>query len=295
MGQKLLCKPSLVYSPQLVNSHPRLELFSFKSNFLLDFEAEKNNSAECSLFMLMSGYQPKHRRVVYDIIRYKIRTCAHRNIKICASKNSRWRILRSDIFCLQDPSGEDFEIILGKRFIIGNIKYPSLVMLMRKLILATNCLLNKQISNISYRHHGKRILLSVLCSGNDLNAHFYTGKVAEKPMVYHSSFLHNNKLCNTALNKRRNTLNRFYSGDPSITFLSGGKSKYFEDSAVYDEDRLLNKVTDQLKEDNGIDICVIETSEERRKYADYVVVVSGRSTRHLKAMTSHIHQQVLIF
>ena len=98
-------------------------------------------------------------------------------------------------------------------------------------------------------------------------------------------------MCKTALNERRNAVIRFYSGDPSVKFLSGGKSTYFEDNAVYDNDKFLSKVINQLREDNGIDVCVIETSEERRKYADYVIVVSGRSTRHLKAMTNHIHQQ----
>ena len=166
-------------------------------------------------------------------------------------------------------------------------------MLTRRLVLASNCHLSKQISNILYRR-GKSILL---CSVNGLNAYFYTGKVAESPIECHFLCQNNIKLKAmpiTALNKRSYMLNRFYSGDPSITFLSGGKSQHFEDNTVYDEDKLLNKVIDQLKEDNGSDISVIETSEERRKYADYVVVVSGRSTRHLKAMTNHIHQQVLI-
>lgn len=163
-------------------------------------------------------------------------------------------------------------------------------MLTRRLVLASNCHLSKQISNILYRR-GKSILL---CSVNGLNAYFYTGKVAESPIECHFLCQNNIKLKTmpiTALNKRSNMLNRFYSGDPNITFLSGGKSQHFEDNTVYDEDKLLNKVIDQLKGDNGSDISVIETSEERRKYADYVVVVSGRSTRHLKAMTNHIHQQ----
>ena len=96
----------------------------------------------------------------------------------------------------------------------------------------------------------------------------------------------------TAVKEWKWTLNRFYSGDPNVTFLSGGKSKDFDENASYDADKLLNSVTGQLKEDNGVDICVIETCEDRRKYADYVVVVSGRSSRHLKAMTNHLHQQV---
>ena len=167
-------------------------------------------------------------------------------------------------------------------------------MLTRRLVLASNRLLGEQISSIFHLHEGS--IAFAICA-KTFNTHFYIGNVAARPVEYHSSCMYNDKIkspCKTAVNKRRNALIRFYSGDPSVMFLSGGKSTHFEDHAVYDKDKLLNKVIDQLKEDNGVDISVIETSEERRKYADYVVVVSGRSTRHLKAMTNHIHQQVFI-
>ena len=85
---------------------------------------------------------------------------------------------------------------------------------------------------------------------------------------------------------------RHYCEGPSVTvtLLCNGESRPFLEEEV--GDTLLTKVVGQLCEDHGIDICVIETSEERRKYADYVIVVSGGSTRHLKAMTNHLYDQV---
>lgn len=38
-----------------------------------------------------------------------------------------------------------------------------------------------------------------------------------------------------------------------------------------------------LKQENALDICVVKVPEQI-KYAEYFIVVSGRSTRHLKAM-----------
>ncbi|XP_028393048.1 mitochondrial assembly of ribosomal large subunit protein 1-like [Dendronephthya gigantea] len=152
-------------------------------------------------------------------------------------------------------------------------------MLTQRSFSALKTFLNKSVSNLSR---------------NRLNSSFSNENVWEMTFKYSPYCLNSigvNTKPLTAFNTWRNTSNRFYSGDPSITFLSGGRSKHFEASAVYDEDKLLKNIVKQLKEDNGVDICVIETSEERRKYADYVVVVSGRSTRHLKAMTNHIHQK----
>lgn len=166
-------------------------------------------------------------------------------------------------------------------------------MLTRKSFSASKTLLNKPIFNLAWSH-GQ---LVIFLNRNGLNSNFFNGNVQQMSFDYPLYCLNNvgvNARRVTAFNTWRNSLNRFYSGDPSITFLSGGKSKYFEANTVYDADKLLNNVIEQLKEDNGVDICVIETSEERRKYADFVVVVSGRSTRHLKAMTNHIHQKVLL-
>ena len=164
------------------------------------------------------------------------------------------------------------------------------VTLTRRFALASNSLFGKQNSNIVYSNEK----FFPFANAKRFNAHFYNGKVSETPMENYSWCKHNDNrklMCKTTLNERRYSLIRFYSGDPSVKFLSGGQSTSFEDNAVRDNDKFLTKVITRLKEDNGIDVCVIETSEERRKYADYVVVVGGRSTRHLKAMTSHIHQQ----
>lgn len=77
-----------------------------------------------------------------------------------------------------------------------------------------------------------------------------------------------------------------------VSFLIDGTTKNLDDRALHEENVVLKRVLEKLREDNGVDICVVKTSDERRKYADYIVVVSGRSTRHLKAMTNHIHTQV---
>lgn len=167
----------------------------------------------------------------------------------------------------------------------------------RRLILSIKCVLDKGISNVVFAYGGRYLRsIHMLFSINGFNARFSTGKFGERYYVRRVSVLNNSNANKPFLRltviENWKTLHRFYSGDASVTFLSGGKSMYFEGNVLYGEDKVLNKVVEQLKDDNGIDICVIETSEERRKYADYVVVVSGRSTRHLKAMTNHIHQQV---
>lgn len=167
-------------------------------------------------------------------------------------------------------------------------------MFTRRLVLASKCVLNKHILDAVFTY-GKSARSFILFGINGFNAHFSTGKFVERYCIRSHSLLNNSNASEPFLKVAENwtTLHRFYSGDASVTFLSGGKSKHFEGNALYGEDNVLSEVVEQLKDDNGMDICVIETSEERRKYADYVVVVSGRSTRHLKAMANHIHQQVL--
>ena len=164
-------------------------------------------------------------------------------------------------------------------------------MLIRSLYKTSKCVLNKQISSVV----NTQLKLKQVYINSCFNAHFCNGKAVSKYFIYPGFCSNNSKTISKkplTVKESKNLLNRYYSGDPSVTFLSGGKSNYFEDNALYGDDKLLNDIIKQLKEDNGVDICVIETSEERRKYADYVIVVSGRSTRHLKAMTNHIHQQV---
>ena len=160
-------------------------------------------------------------------------------------------------------------------------------MFARRLVLPSECVLKKGISNVVFIYDRSAI-------NSLISAHFSTGIFVEKYYILPLSLMNNINVKKPFLSvvEKWKPLHRFYSGDASVTFLSGGKSKYFESNALYGEDKVLNTVVEQLQDDNGIDICVIETSEERQKYADYVVVVSGRSTRHLKAMTNHIYQQV---
>lgn len=52
----------------------------------------------------------------------------------------------------------------------------------------------------------------------------------------------------------------------------------------------IKDLVDFLKKENAIDICVIRTSEDKRNYVDYFVVVCGVSSRHLRAMAKNLEQ-----
>lgn len=52
----------------------------------------------------------------------------------------------------------------------------------------------------------------------------------------------------------------------------------------------IHDLVDFLKRENAIDICVIKTTGDKRSYVDYFVVVSGTSTRHLRAMAKNLEQ-----
>ena len=54
----------------------------------------------------------------------------------------------------------------------------------------------------------------------------------------------------------------------------------------------IQDVVDFLKRESAMDICVIKTGGDRRSYVDYFVVVSGVSTRHLRAMAKNLEQLV---
>ncbi len=56
---------------------------------------------------------------------------------------------------------------------------------------------------------------------------------------------------------------------------------------VFDIDELV----EILREENALDIRVIKVPPEKN-YVDYFVVVTGRSTRHLSAMTQCINKLV---
>jgi len=61
-----------------------------------------------------------------------------------------------------------------------------------------------------------------------------------------------------------------------------------------DENGFMNiqDLVDFLKKENAIDICVIKTGGIRQNYVDYFVVVSGVSTRHIRAMAKNLEQLV---
>lgn len=61
-------------------------------------------------------------------------------------------------------------------------------------------------------------------------------------------------------------------------------------SGVFDLDELCAL----LRNDNARDICAISISPEL-KYVDYLVLATGRSTRHLLAMAEYIQWAVSFF
>ena len=63
---------------------------------------------------------------------------------------------------------------------------------------------------------------------------------------------------------------------------------------ILDEDEFINieNLVDFLKRESGMDICVIKASSDRRSYVEYFVIVSGVSTRHLRAMAKNLEQLV---
>ena len=64
-----------------------------------------------------------------------------------------------------------------------------------------------------------------------------------------------------------------------------------------DENGFMNiqDLVDFLKKESAIDICVIKTGGIRQNYVDYFVVVSGVSTRHIRAMAKNLEQLVSRF
>ena len=63
---------------------------------------------------------------------------------------------------------------------------------------------------------------------------------------------------------------------------------------TFDEDGFMNiqDLVDFLKKESAVDICVIKTRGIRQNYVDYFVVVSGVSTRHIRAMAKNLEQLV---
>jgi len=55
----------------------------------------------------------------------------------------------------------------------------------------------------------------------------------------------------------------------------------------------VEEVVDLLRDENAQDICVIRVPPEL-KYVDYLVIVTGRSTRHIQAMAAYIKWVVSI-
>ena len=72
------------------------------------------------------------------------------------------------------------------------------------------------------------------------------------------------------------------------------KLRSAESEYMLDEDGFMNieDLVDFLKRESGMDICVIKASGDRRSYVEYFVIVSGVSTRHLRAMAKNLEQLV---
>ena len=61
-------------------------------------------------------------------------------------------------------------------------------------------------------------------------------------------------------------------------------------SGVFD----VEEVVELLRDEKGRDICVIHVPPEL-KYVNYLVIVTGRSTRHIRAMAAYIRWMVSEF
>ena len=105
----------------------------------------------------------------------------------------------------------------------------------------------------------------------------------------------------TSLNQRE--LSSKENESSAFAFLSGPEyidrkscEKVRSGFAEYtlNEDGYMNiqDLVDFLKRENAMDICVIRTTGDKRNYVDYFVVVSGVSTRHLRAMAKNLEQLV---
>ena len=75
-----------------------------------------------------------------------------------------------------------------------------------------------------------------------------------------------------------------------------GKRKLRTALAEYslDDDGYMNvrDVVSFLKQENAVDICVIKATGNKRSYVEFLVVVSGVSTRHLRAMAKNLEEMV---
>ena len=69
-----------------------------------------------------------------------------------------------------------------------------------------------------------------------------------------------------------------------VVFVVGGTTGVFD----------VEEVVDLLRDENAKDICVIVVPPEL-KYVNYMVIVTGRSTRHLRAMAAYIKWVVSYF
>ena len=65
---------------------------------------------------------------------------------------------------------------------------------------------------------------------------------------------------------------------------TGGESGVFE----------IDELVHLLKEENAQDLCIIQVPKEKR-YVDYLVIASGRSTRHLSSLASDIKWIVCLY
>ncbi|XP_068719857.1 uncharacterized protein [Montipora capricornis] len=103
----------------------------------------------------------------------------------------------------------------------------------------------------------------------------------------------------TSLNQRE--LSSKENESSAFAFLSGPEyidrkscEKVRSGFAEYtlNEDGYMNiqDLVDFLKRENAMDICVIRTTGDKRNYVDYFVVVSGVSSRHLRAMAKNLEQ-----
>lgn len=103
-----------------------------------------------------------------------------------------------------------------------------------------------------------------------------------------------------ALNHESTNMSNFDSGfsDEEDAEISSPRTRSKLPAALadytLDENGFMNiqDLVDFLKKESAIDICVIKTGGISQNYVDYFVVVSGVSTRHIRAMAKNLEQVV---
>uniref|UniRef100_A0A8C7N2G7 Mitochondrial assembly of ribosomal large subunit protein 1 n=1 Tax=Oncorhynchus kisutch TaxID=8019 RepID=A0A8C7N2G7_ONCKI len=144
-----------------------------------------------------------------------------------------------------------------------------------------------------YVLHCSRQFVSQILSHNVLRG--YTGVVRGACLISKArrstTFLYRRYTCLASqqmhphLSAFYNGIRRYYSDSPGKLLAQQDEYEMQSDSSQRNpqEDFNISVLVSLLRQENAADICVIKVPEDI-KYTDYFIVVSGSSSRHLRAM-----------